>query len=128
MGSGVSWTITGEPVWVLPRQNGTPDAHGNPVYTWPAHTGGTAVKIDGAAVSPRSANGSPLSAETNETNRDAVIVGLMVFLPPGSRMTAVDRMYVRGDTYEVVGEPGIWVNPWQQSEEGVQVALERVEG
>lgn len=120
---------SGETVWWLPRQDGEDDAHGNPAYTWPAHTDDAAVEIDGAVVSPRSASGTHLSAETSEVGREAIIVGLMLFLPAGSPAPEpVDRMHVRGEDYDVVGEPGVWKNPWSGRERGVQVALERTEG
>jgi hypothetical protein len=120
--------MQGETVWLLPRQPGSPDAHGNPAYTWPGHTDTKAVKVDGVAVSPRSAAGTQLAADIEETNREGVIIGLMVYLPPGTRVEPVDRMYVRGHTYDVTGEPGVWINPWSKVERGVQVALSRTEG
>lgn len=73
------------------------------------------------AVAPRT------SAEEND-NRDAVIVGLTVYLTPGSDVVAADRMTVRGVDYEVVGEPGDYRNPYDPSIDGMQVDLERVAG
>ena len=109
--------MSGETVWLLPRQGGATDAHGNTVWTWDVE-----VPVDGAKVAPRPGE------EPEQLPRETVIVGLSVLLPPGVRLSAVDRMKVRGEVYKVIGEPGVWVSPWTGREWGVQVALERVEG
>ena len=119
----------GELVWILPRQSGHTDAHGNIVWDWPdppesGESDTAAIPVPDAKVAPRT---SPTN-ETPDPTREAVIVGLTVYLPPGTRMAAVDRMWVRDDIYHVIGEPGVWVNPWTGVEKGVQVALERTEG
>lgn len=117
--------MVGETVWVLPRQTGQPDAHGNVAHTWPTPEDEGAVQVDQALVAPRTDMTGELAGQPH---REAVVIGLQVFLPPGSRMEPVDRMYVRGETYEVVGEPGVWNSAWTAREWGVQVALRRTEG
>ena len=109
--------MSGETVWHLPRRTGSADAHGNTVWSWPDE-----VPVAGAKVAPAAGE------ETGEPAREAVTVGLKVMLPAGVRIAPVDRMKVRGAIYHVIGEPGVWVNPWTSRETGVQVALERVEG
>lgn len=110
-------TVYGEPVTVLARTDGPPDAHGNPTYTW-----APSASVSALGVAPRQGE------EDNAGGREAVIVGLTVYLPAGTQIAAVDRMVVRGETYQVVGEPGVWTNPYTGITRGVQVALERVEG
>jgi hypothetical protein len=109
--------VNGETVFVLRRVSGATDSHGNIGWTWPVRE-----RLDGVKVAPRS------GMETDEPGREAVLAGLVVGLPAGSRVAAVDRMEVRGEVYEVIGEPAVWVNPWSGRESGVHVVLERVEG
>jgi hypothetical protein len=116
--------MAGETVWILPRTLGGADAHGNLTPTWPAHTDPGAVRVDGAKVAPR----TDLGGETRDPTREGVIVGATVYLPPGVRLEPVDRMWVRGIVWDVIGEPGVWVQPWTAVEKGVQVALQRREG
>lgn len=118
-------STSGETVWILPRQDGPTNAHGNTVHTWPLHTDALAVPVKGAKVAPR----TDLAGEASIAGREAVVTGMRVLIPGGApRPAPVDRMFVRGETYAVIGEPGSWVNPWRQVETGVDVALKRVEG
>src|SRR5690606_13547958 len=70
--------MSGETVWLLPRQNGAPDAHGNIVHTWPDGPGAVgAVRVDEATVwSPAVAGReAPASVTAGVTaTRQAVIV------------------------------------------------------
>lgn len=108
----------GETVTVLTAGT-TTDRYGNEVPDW---GNATSTLVPGCGVAPRS------SSELNDPSRAAVIVGLTVYLPPGSVVSARDRMVVRGGTYEVVGEPGDWRSPFTGEAFGLEVALQRVEG
>lgn len=96
------------------------DEYGSPSSErdWEAATG-TVVR---AVVAARS------SSEADGAGRAAVIVGLTAYLPPGTAVTAHDRLRVRGDMYEVEGEPFEWRSPWSSTASGVEVALSRVSG
>ena len=78
--------------------------------------------IDGCAVAPRD------SPETPGDNRDGIIIGFTVYAPEGADVTATDRLRVRGDDYDVDGEPAVWVNPWTSVEEGVEIRTRVVNG
>lgn len=110
----------GETVTVLSAPLAT-DEYGSPSAErdWSA---ATETVIEGCAVAPRS------SSEVDDPGRTAVIVGLSVFLPAGSVVSPHDRMLVRGETYEVEGEPGVWRSPFTGWTPGVEVALRRVAG
>lgn len=77
--------------------------------------------IAGAVVAPRE------SSEDNQF-RTAVVVGLTVYLPTGTALLPSDRLEVRGQEYDVVGEVGDFRNPYDSSIDGLQVALERITG
>ena len=68
------------------------------------------------------------SSEPVDPNRSPVIIGLTVFLPSGATVSARDRLRVRGDLWEVEGEPGTWISPFTGWYPGVEVALRRVNG
>lgn len=68
------------------------------------------------------------SSEVDNPGRTAVIVGLSVYLPAGTVLTSADRLLVRGETYEVEGEPFEWRSPWSAAPAGVEAALRRVSG
>lgn len=78
--------------------------------------------ITGCAVAPRDAE------EDHGGGRQAVIIGFNIYAPAGTVVEPTDRLVVRGDTHEVDGEPGSWVNPWTDVEEGVEIRTRRVEG
>lgn len=117
--------MSGETVWLLPRTEGVADAHGRPTATWPAGPDSVgAVRIDRAKVAPRVV----LANEPDLPLQDQVIDGLHVYLPAGPRPGPHDRMWVRGNVYDLIGEPGVWVAPRGTREVGVQVMVRRVEG
>jgi len=95
------------------------DAYGNDVFTE------TSTAVDGV-VWPRDGNGT--SGNEQLQGRDTVIVGLSLLLPPGTDVTAVDRVDVGGLSYEVTGEPGHFFSPFTGSDPGVLVGLTRVTG
>lgn len=111
--------MRGEEVTVLPRVDVGIDEHGNPSPTWPDP--GFTVRALGVA--PRAGD-----EDDSRRNREAVIVGLTVYLPADTPIDAVDHMRIRGLEYEVIGEPGLWSSPYSGVDRGIQVALERYEG
>lgn len=78
--------------------------------------------IDGCAVAPRDAE------EDREGGREAVIVGFNVYAPAGTSVLATDRLRVRGEVHIVEGEPGVWVSPFSETEEGVEIRTRHVAG
>lgn len=105
----------GETVRLCSRTvNGT-DAHGNDTYTE------TSTDIPGVPVWPRG------SSEMVQ-GQDTTVVGLWALLPPGTDVMFVDRVIVRGQAYEVDGEPAVQSSPLTGTNAGVQVALKRVTG
>lgn len=92
------------------------DRNGNPLP-------GADIEIDvpGCLVSPRD------SREPGEYGRTAVIVGLTVYMPPGTDIRTTDRVRVRGVVRDVEGEPGDWRSPYIGAQ-GIEVALRGVSG
>lgn len=78
--------------------------------------------VEGCGVQPRT------SVEPSQDARTAVIVGLTVFMPAGTVIGPHNRLRVRGDDYEVEGEPGEWISPFTGWAAGVEVAVKRVSG
>lgn len=109
--------VTGETVTIV-RPAETTDAYGNPAADWDDPT---ETAVDGVAVAPR------VDTEDRSAGRQGVIVGLTLYLPAGAAIAATDRVVVRGDTYEVDGEPGDWRSPYSTAK-GVEVAVRRVVG
>jgi hypothetical protein len=64
--------------------------------------------------------------EQQDPGVPAVIVGLTGYGPPSADVLPTDRMEIRGEVYEVVGEVGEWRSPFTGWEPGVEVALRRV--
>lgn len=63
--------------------------------------------------------------ERSEPDMPVVIAGLTGYGPPDAEVLPTDRLEVRGDVYEVVGEVGVWRSPFTGWEPGVEVALRR---
>lgn len=106
----------GETVTLTRRElSPTPDEFGNDVYT------PTPVAVAGCVVWPRTS-----SEDTNAA--DTITTGLTVLLPPGTDATAVDAVTVRGATYEIDGEPGVFRSPFTSTDPGVLINLTRVTG
>lgn len=110
--------MIGETVTVL-TPGETTDGHGNPVPDW---ADAEDTDVEGAAVAPEKVE------EDRTAGRQGVVVKRTVYLPPGSVVAATDRLVVRGDTYNVDGEPGPWVSPFGGTLGGVEVSLRRVVG
>lgn len=109
--------MIGETVTIL-RGQATIDRYGNTTVDW---TTPTRTDIDGVAVAPRTSG-------EEHAGRTAVIVGLTLYLPAGADMRATDRVVARGSTYEVVGDPAVWVSPYTGAQPGIEVAVERYDG
>jgi hypothetical protein len=105
--------LAGETVTLIRRTRTGQDSDGND--TWST----SEVDVPGCAVWPRG------SSELVQ-GQDMVIVGLTVLLPTGTAVVATDRARVRGDLYEVDGQPGEWRSCFTGLSSGVQVALTRV--
>jgi hypothetical protein len=117
--------VAGERVWLLPRTDGPVDEFNDVVPSWPTGPNDAgAVPIDGAAV----AFPTTRAGETATAGRETIDTDLRLFLPAGTRVGYSDRMWVRDDTYDVVGRYEDWVNPWRQVETGVVVNLNRTAG
>lgn len=103
---------------VIVRAQLADDGYGNNVRDW-----STATRTDspGWGFAPR-------PGDENTTDRSqGVIVGLTGYnTSPDVDLLPTDRMEVRGQVYEVVGEVGVWRSPFTGWEPGVEVALQRV--
>lgn len=78
--------------------------------------------VAGVAVAP----GGTL--EPLEVGRAAVESDLTLYLPHGADVRPLDRVVVRGDTYEVQGERADWSNPYTGDEPGSVIQANRVAG
>ena len=110
----------GEPVTRI-RPADTPDPYSGEVVDvdWGAST---ELLLTAAAVAPAG------SSEPVLDGREPVLTQTVVYLPGQADVLAGDRMLVRGEVYAVVGDPSLWVDPWQQSPSGLVVRLSKVEG
>lgn len=88
--------------------------------TWTIEPSG--VNVTGVAVEPRP-SGEPLQDARNQ-----VVSGFTLYFPAGTAITAQNHVTVRGETYDVLGEPAVWKNPYTGWEPGVVVQVERWEG
>lgn len=62
------------------------------------------------------------SQEPVQDARNAVTSGYTLYLPEGSDVTAQDRMEVRGQVFNVLGDPALWLGA------GLVVQCGRTEG
>lgn len=92
------------------------DRYGNDRYST------AQIAIDGAAVRALS------SQEDTRGARDRVTDSIEVILPPGTVVTPVDRLRVRGLTFEVEGTPDEQVSSVTGVAPGVRVIARRVGG
>ena len=106
----------GETVTVVPGPV-TFDQYGDPVA--PTRTGGD---ITGCAVAPR------YSTEPTARGQQGVIVGLSIYAPAGSDILSTDLLTVRGNPYQVEGEPAEWISPFTGWAPGIEVAVKRAVG
>jgi hypothetical protein len=82
----------------------------------------TEVTIPGVAFNPGSSN------EPSEVGRNAVITQPEVYAPFDADVLAGDRLVVRGDTYEVDGNPAAWRSPFTGWEPGLVIKLKTCPG
>jgi hypothetical protein len=111
----------GETVTHIVRTASGRDGDGNDTWTE------TSMVINNVAVAPRDSNGSSTSNEQTQ-GRDTVTIGLTIGLPSGTVVAAVDRFIIRGNTYDVEGQPESLLNPFTGWNPGLPVALKRVTG
>ena len=71
---------------------------------------------------------APGSSDENNDRRSGTVVGLTLYLPPGTDIDAADRVIVRGDTYEVDGDAGDWRSPFTGWRPGIEVAIKKADG
>jgi len=113
--------IAGETVTQIKRMvTGDEDALGNDVYAE------TPVEVRNVGIAPRDANGT--GGNEDVQGRDTVTVGLTLLMPPGSQVSAVDRFIVRGELWEVYGQPETIINSFTGWNPGLPVAIGRVTG
>lgn len=91
--------------------------HGTEITDW---TDATETPVEGCSV-------QPIGDEEILAHRDAVLAGWRAWLPPGTPITALDRVRHAGTVYEVVGEPQRWDDPYGGLSH-VEVLLNRWEG
>jgi head-tail adaptor len=115
----------GETVTVL-RPGTVTDRYGDSTKDWsdPDRT-----DVAGCHVAPGSAGGSAGGAkEETAAGREGVVVTYDVFFPAGTDVRPGDRAEVRGDVFDVDGEPADWRSPYTGRHAGIHVALRTVEG
>lgn len=93
--------------------------YGDDQWDW---TDPAELTITGCAVAPRD------STEDHNEGRQAVLIGFTVYAPAGTVVLPSDRLRIRGDDFEVDGEPGAWISPFSDVEEGVEIGTRRVTG
>lgn len=85
-------------------------------------TSPSSLAIKGVAIAP-----GPTS-ESAEADRSRLEVRLTLYLPYGADVKPLDRVIVRGETYEVEGGRTDWRNPYSGSEPGSVVEVKRDAG
>lgn len=110
----------GETVQVLTAGTVMDPYSGDPSPSWNAVP--TSVDVAGVGVEPRP-SGEPLQDARNQ-----VTSGFTLYFPPTATLTPQNRVIVRGATYDVLGEPSVWVSPFTGWTPGVVVQVERSEG
>lgn len=108
--------LGGELVVILHRIPDGTDRYNNTRYRTES------VEVGGAAVRVLS------SDERAESGGSTITDSIEVMLPPGTEVTALDRLQVRGLTYEVDGRPKAERDPMTGAEGGVRVIAHRVAG
>ena len=74
------------------------------------------VEVENCAIIPRTAEGE---------RGTVIITGLEIWAPAGTRVSAIDQIDARGETWDVEGQPGVYVNR-RGVEKGVRIMVERV--
>ena len=104
----------GEPITLITRTKGAPDARGNDTWT------PTTTTVTGAY--------NPGTSVELVQGQDLLTVQPSVYLPPGTVVSAIDAVQVAGLTYEVDGSPNEMTSPWTGKDFGIVVKLKRVTG
>lgn len=104
----------GEPITLMTRTKGAPDALGNDTWT-------TTTAVVTGAFNPG------VSAELVQ-GQDLLTTQPTVYLPAGTIIGAIDAVQIDGMTYEVDGSPNEWRNPFTGWGAGIEVKLKRVTG
>jgi hypothetical protein len=106
----------GETVTLIRRTLAGRDRYGNDRYTT------TTAVIDGVSVRRTG------SSEDLGEQRDRVTTSLEVLLPPGTTVTAYDRLRIRGLLYEIDGNPDPGPNPDTGTTGPVRLSVKRITG
>lgn len=106
----------GETVVLLRRTITGQDRYGSDLYTT------VEVPVPGCAVRPLA------SQEDLGDYRDQITTSVEVIMPPGTVVTAVDRLRIRGLVYEIDGVPTEQVSSVTGARPGVRVIARRVTG
>lgn len=80
----------------------TPGKAADPYAGEEESTEPTSVEVSRVMVEPRP------SSEPVQDARNAVVSGFTLYLPPGTPVGPHNRVQVRGETYDVLGEPADW--------------------
>lgn len=78
--------------------------------------------IAGVGVAPST------STESEQTSRSRLDVGFTLYLPFGADVEPLDRVIVRGATFNVQGARSDWQNPFTGAEPGSVVEVRRTAG
>ena len=80
---------------------GQTNDHGTLRTDWSA---ATTISVSGCSFQPAIGN-------DDVVHRQAVGGPAQLFMPPGTDVRGLDRILFAGKTYEIVGEPQVWVGP-----------------
>lgn len=94
------------------------DRYHNPIRDW---DNADRVDIAGCSIAPRT------EGEDTDRGREGVVIGQVVRVPRAVDVLATDRLEVRGELYQVDGEPAHWRSPYT-NRQGTEILLRRVEG
>jgi len=98
------------------------DAYGDPTVATPTrHT------IADCVVAPGLTNLRADSVDVLDRGREGIIAGVTVYAPADADVRHTDRVEVAGVTYDVEGDPSVFVNPYTGSA-GAEIALRRTAG
>ena len=107
----------GETVTIVRQSPGGTDSYGDPIDSTESR-----IDIEGVAVAPR------YSSEPTERGRQGVVVGLTIYPPANSGFLFSDQVEVRGELFDMEGDPGEWENPFTGDTPGAEIALKRAAG
>lgn len=71
---------------------------------------------------------APQSSLEDNDGRAAVSTEARIYLPAGTTITAACRVEARGDTYEVIGDPSVWADPFGGNVDGIEIQIRKVAG